>query len=217
MSRPTIPNNPDARITVAYLRVSTDQQDVDNQKHGILEYANKNGMIVTEFGEDTVSGRVDWRARQVGAMIDNLRDGDTIIFAEISRIARNTLQVLEVMKYCMEKGISIHVAKQNMVLDGSMQSRIVATVLGMCAEIDRDFISLRTKEGLAKRKAMGIKLGRPPGSAKHVKLDEKATEIRKYLKQGISKVNIARLLECSPTTLYAWLEREQKTLAKKSR
>ena len=171
---------------------------------------------MTEFGEDTASGKIEWKKRQVGAMIDNLRDGDIIIFAEISRIARNTLQVLEVLRHCMEKGISIHVAKQNMVLDGSMQSRIIATVLGMAAEIEREFISLRTKEGLAKRKAAGMRLGRPPGSAKNLKLDAKASEILKYLKQGITKVNIARLLGVSVTTLNKWLRRNAAMLDKKS-
>lgn len=210
-------HNPDARITVAYLRVSTDQQDVDNQKFGILEYAQRNGLIITEFGEDTVSGKVDWRKRQVGGMIDNLRDGDVIIFAEISRIARNTLQVLEVMRHCMEKGVLIHVAKQNMKLDDSMQSRIIATVLGMAAEIEREFISLRTKEGLAKRKASGMRLGRPPGSAKNLKLDSKANDILKYRKQGITKVNIARLLSVSVTTLNKWLDRNKSMLEKKSK
>ena len=96
-----------------------------------------------------------------------------------------------------------------MVLDDSMQSRITSTVLGLAAEIEREFISLRTTEALAKRKAEGKPLGRPPGrlSAK-LKLDEFEQEIRIYLDKGISKRSIAKLLDCSPSTLYDWLERK---------
>ena len=97
-----------------------------------------------------------------------------------------------------------------MVLDGSMQSRIAATVLGLAAEIEREFISMRTTEALAKRKAAGHPLGRPKGSrAPRVKLDDKADDIRRYLAIGLSKRAIAKLVACSPTTLYDWLARRQ--------
>jgi DNA invertase Pin-like site-specific DNA recombinase len=109
----------------------------------------------------------------------------------------------------MHRGMSVHIAKQQMVLDGSMQSRISATVLGLAAEIEREFISLRTTEALAKRKAAGQRLGRPPGRlSSKLKLDEFETEIRSYLAKGISKRSIAKLLNCSPSTLYDWLSRK---------
>jgi DNA invertase Pin-like site-specific DNA recombinase len=95
-----------------------------------------------------------------------------------------------------------------MVLDGSMQSRIAATILGLAAEIEREFISLRTTEALAKRKAEGKPLGRPKGrKSTSLKLDAREAEIRTYLAKGISKRSIAKLLDCSPSTLYDWLER----------
>lgn len=192
----------------AYLRVSTDEQDVDNQKHGILEYANANGMAGLVFVEDVASGKLAWQQRKVGdLLLKECKAGDTVVFAEISRMARSTLQVLEILKHCIDAGINVHIAKQKMILDGSMQSRITATVLGLAAEIEREFISIRTKEALAKRKAEGVRLGRPPGKAERVKLDEHATAILGYLAKGINKRDIARLIECSHTTLYAWLER----------
>jgi len=124
--------------------------------------------------------------------------------------ARSTLQVLEMLEHCMARRVTVHIAKQQMVLNGSMQSRIAATVLGLAAEIEREFISLRTTEALAKRKAAGQPLGRPKGSqAPRVKLDAKADEIRRYLTIGLSKRAIAKLVQCSPTTLYDWLERRQ--------
>jgi DNA invertase Pin-like site-specific DNA recombinase len=97
-----------------------------------------------------------------------------------------------------------------MVLDNSMQSRITSTVLGLAAEIEREFISLRTTEALAKRKAEGKPLGRPRGSlSAKLKLDDKEQDIRMYLAKGISKRSIAKLLDCSPSTLYEWLARKQ--------
>jgi DNA invertase Pin-like site-specific DNA recombinase len=102
----------------------------------------------------------------------------------------------------------VHIAKQQMVLDGSIQSRITATVLGLAAEIEREMISLRTTEALAKRKAAGLPLGRPKGTpAARRKLDAREGEIRSYLTKGISKRSIAKLVECAPSTLYDWLAR----------
>ena len=191
----------------AYLRVSTDAQDVDNQRHGILEYANAHGFAGVKFTEDSASGKTSWKERKLGDLVESLNPADVIIFAEISRIARNTLQVLEVLQHCAERGIAVHIAKQKMAMDDSMQSRITATVLGLAAEIEREFISIRTKEALAKRKAEGVQLGRPKGPAERVKLDEHEAAIRGYLAKGINKRDIARLIECAPSTLYDWLKR----------
>lgn len=197
-------------VVYAYLRVSTDHQDLDNQRHGILEYANIHGFSSMQFVKDAVSGQVKWQMRALGGLLsETAQKGDVVIFAEISRMARSTLQVLEMLECCMRRGISVHIAKQQMILDGSMQSRIAATVLGLAAEIEREFISLRTTEALAKRKAEGKPLGRPKGrQSASLKLDPKESEIRLYLAKGISKRSIAKLLDCSPSTLYDWLERK---------
>lgn len=195
-------------VHYAYLRVSTDEQDVNNQKHGILEYANAHGMAGLVFVEDVASGKLDWQKRKIGELLlAQCKAGDTVVFAEISRMARSTLQVLEILRHCVDTGINVHIAKQKMILDGSMQSRITATVLGLAAEIEREFISMRTKEALAKLKAEGVQLGRPKGPAERVMLDDKSGQIMDYLAKGISKRDIARLLDCSTTTLYAWMKR----------
>jgi DNA invertase Pin-like site-specific DNA recombinase len=198
-------------VIYAYLRVSTNQQDVENQRHGILEYANQKSLGQLKFVSDSVSGQKRWRDRELGKLLTKIAgSGDMIIFAEISRMARSTLQVLEILECCMQRGLSVHIAKQRMVLDDSMPSRITATVLGLAAEIERELISLRTTEALAKRKAAGQTLGRPPGrqSAK-LKLDAREQEIRMYLAKGISKRSIAKLVDCAPSTLYYWLKRNQ--------
>ena len=194
----------------AYLRVSTDRQDVDNQKHGILDYANTHGITNIKFIRDEASGKIKWRDRKIGKLLTEIvQSHDTVIFAEISRMARSTLQVLEILEYCVSNEINVHIAKQRMVLDDSMQSRITATVLGLAAEIEREFISARTKEALAKRRQDGMILGRPKGPAPSVKLDKRRDEINGYLKKGISKASIAKLVDCAPSTLYEWLKREK--------
>jgi DNA invertase Pin-like site-specific DNA recombinase len=193
----------------AYLRVSTDAQDVDNQKHGILEYANQNEITGLQFVEDTVSGKKKWRARKLGSLLDTLVAKDVIVFAEVSRMARSTLQVLEILEFCTEREINVYIAKQKMVLDGSMQSRITATVLGLAAEIEREFISLRTREALAARKASGMTLGRPKGTAVHTKLDKHRKSIEGYLDKKLSVRSIAKLIDEAPTTVNDYIKRHK--------
>ena len=188
--------------TYAYLRVSTDAQDVQNQKHGVLEYANQHGLSSMQFIEDSASGKKRWQERALGLLLANAGEGDTIVVSEVSRLARSTLQVLEILQHCTEQQINLHIAKNSMIFDNSMQSRITATVLGMAAEIEREFISSRTKEALAARKAAGVKLGRPQGKAQKLKLDDKRDEIQKYLDMGVSKAAIAKIIGCPATTLY---------------
>ena len=193
----------------AYLRVSSDQQDIKNQKFGLLEYCNNRNINPIKFVEDTVSGKITWKERAIGNILEKAKKGDLIVVSEISRLGRSTLQVLEILEAAAKKEISVHIAKNHMVIDGSIQSTITATVLGLAAQIEREFISSRTKEALAKRKEDGMKLGRPKGQAQLLKLDNYRDEILKYLKKGINKRAISKLIECSPSTLYEWLKRRK--------
>jgi len=194
--------------TYAYLRVSTDQQDLDNQRHGILEYSNSHSISGLQFVEDNAAGKVKWKERKLGdLLVKTMQPGDTVLFAEVSRMARSTLQILEILEHCAKQGFIVHIVKQSMVFDDSLNSKITATVMGLAAEIEREFISMRTKEALAKRKAAGVVLGRPRGRAKKLKLDKKSGEIRRYLELGLSKAAICKLVGCSPSTLYEWIER----------
>lgn len=193
----------------AYLRVSSDQQDTHNQKFGLLEYCNNRNINPVKFIEDTASGKIAWKERAIGSILEKAIKGDLILVSEISRLGRSTLQVLEILEMAAKKEISVHIAKNHMVIDGSMQSTITATILGLAAQIERDFISTRTKEALAKRKADGFKLGRPKGQSQLLKLDSYLDEINGYLKKGINKRAISKLIECSPSTLYLWLKRRK--------
>ena len=193
----------------AYLRVSSDQQDTNNQKFGLLEYCNNRNINPVKFIEDTASGKTTWKERAIGNILEKAIKGDLILVSEISRLGRSTLQVLEILEMAAKKEISVHIAKNHIVIDGSMQSTITATILGLAAQIEREFISSRTKEALAKRKADGFKLGRPKGQSQLLKLDSFCEEINGYLRKGINKRAISKLIECSPSTLYLWLKRRK--------
>lgn len=191
----------------AYIRVSTDAQDCANQRHGVELYAAKQNFQDVVFFEDTVSGKKSWRDRLLGQLMTEAKAGDVLIVSEISRLARSTLQVLEVLQEAAEIGLSVHVVKSNMIMDGSLNSRITAVVLGLAAEIEREFISARTTEALARRKAAGFSLGRPKGTKNLVhKLDPSYRQISEMLARGEKKSVIARTMKVTPQTLYDWLK-----------
>ena len=149
-----------------------------------------------------------WNSRKIGELLSNADKGDVLLVAEVSRLARSTLQVLEILKLASERQVSVVIVKNGLTFDNSMQSKITATILGLAAEIERDFISMRTREALSKRKASGKQLGRPRGShANRYKLDEKRSEIERYQKMGINQTAIAKLVGVSRPTLRSWLVR----------
>lgn len=193
-----------------YLRVSTSAQDTQNQLHGIHQYCKERGIEPDTVVEDTASGSVAWSSRKIGELLSSADKGDVLLVAEVSRLARSTLQVLEILRFASERQVSVVIVKNGLTFDNSMQSKITATILGLAAEIERDFISMRTKEALAKRKASGKQLGRPQGAlAKSYKLDEKRSEIERYQKIGINQTAIAKLVGVSRPTLRTWVIRNQ--------
>jgi len=192
--------------TIGYLRVSTAEQDLEKNKADILLLANTKKLGHVEWVEEKVSGVKDWRKRKLGDTFNALKKGDVIIVPELSRLGRSTLQILEIMKLAKEKGIAVHAVKGGWSLNGSMESKIVLTMFAMIAEIERDLISERTKEGLRARKASGVKLGRPKGRGKS-KLDIYKDEIISMLNNGSTKTFIARKYGTSVPNLHNWLKR----------
>ncbi|RQW88577.1 MAG: resolvase [Geobacter sp.] len=194
--------------TIGYLRVSTDEQDLDKNKANILHLANEKRLSTVEWVEEKVSGTKDWKKRKLGEIMAVLNTGDTLIVSELSRLGRSTLQILEVMKVAKEKGIAVHAIKNGWSLNGTMESKIVLQVLAMVAEIERDLISERTKEGLKARKAAGVILGRPKGPGKS-KLDPHREEIIALLKNGSTKTFVAKRYGCSPENLMNWISKNK--------
>lgn len=188
----------------AYLRISSERQDINSQKHGILEYCNERGLTNVRFVEDTTSGRINWRERPMNDILKNAQKGDTLIVSEFSRLGRNLLQILEILEVASQKGTTVHIVKNRAVMDGSMQSYLLAASMGMASQIERDLISMRTKEGLARRRKEGVILGRPKGASCTLKLDKNKDVIIQYLKKGVSKASICKILECAQSTLWKW-------------
>jgi len=146
----------------AYLRVSTDSQDVDSQKIGIVDYATAHGLPPLQFIEEKASGSIPAAERTLGKdLLPRLAAGDLLLVAEISRLGRSLVDILGTLKTLAEKGVGVHVVKSGFVLDGSINSKIITTVLGLAAEIERDLLRQRVREGQARARAAGKRLGRP--------------------------------------------------------
>ena len=192
--------------TYAYIRVSTNKQDLENQKFAILEYANKKKLGNVEFIEEAVSGRISWKNRKLKDLIDNLQSGDNLIVAELSRLGRSMLEIMELLSILLRKGVNVYVVKGNYELKDNIQSKVLTFAFSLAAEIERELISQRTKEALAKRKAEGKKLGRPKGSYSS-KLDDKKEYIKELLDKGVSIASIAKILGVHYHTVRNYVKR----------
>lgn len=194
--------------TLAYIRVSTADQDLEKNKADILAFANGRGFVHVEFVEEKVSGKKSWKERKIKPVLDSLTKGDRLIVPELSRLGRSMLEIMEILSIARERGISVYALKGDWELNASIQSKVIAMVFAMAAEIERDLISARTKEALAARKAAGVKLGRPKGPGKS-KLDPYRPEIEALLLNGSTKVFVARRYGTTPANLANWLKKNQ--------
>ena len=193
--------------TVAYLRVSTPQQDVRSQRLGILEYARKSDLRVDDFIEATASGRASDTRRRIDQLMSILQPGDRLVVSELSRLARSLGQIVAILDALAKQGVSFVAIKENIRVEGKqdIQTKVMTTLFALFAEVERDLISERTREGLAKARSSGKKLGRPKGSLGVSRLDGKEDEIRRFLKLGVSKSSIAKITGVSRQTLYHFI------------
>jgi DNA invertase Pin-like site-specific DNA recombinase len=192
--------------TVAYLRVSTTDQDLEKNKADILHLANEKDLGRVQWVEETVSGRVSWKRRKIAQVVEELGEGDTLIVSELSRLGRSMLECMEILSIASQKGIHIYAVKGSWQLDGTIQSKIVAMAFSMAAEIERDLISQRTKEALTARKRAGMMLGRPRGVGKS-KLDKHRPEIEALLANGSTQKYIAERYGTTESNLSNWLRK----------
>jgi DNA invertase Pin-like site-specific DNA recombinase len=198
---------------IAYLRVSTLDQDLKKNKADILHLANEKDLGKVEFIEEKVSGKVSWKQRKIAQLLDELGKGDAILLSEFSRLGRSMLECMEIISIAMQKGIKIYTVKGNWQLDDTIQSKVMAMVFSMASEIERDLISKRTRESLRAKKLAGVKLGRPKGPGKS-KLDPFRPEIEALLANGSTQKFIATRYKVTEATLCNWLN---KNIIKKQR
>lgn len=192
--------------TIAYLRVSTIDQNLEKNKADILHMANDKNLGRVEFIEEKVSGKISWKQRKIGPLLDELNKGDTILLSEFSRLGRSMLECMEIISIAIDKGIKIYTVKGGWQLDDTIQSKVMAMVFSMAAEIERDLISKRTKEALNAVRESGVKLGRPKGPGKS-KLDLVRPEIEALLSTGSTQKFIATRYNVTQPTLCNWLKK----------
>lgn len=190
-----------------YLRVSTDHQDAETQKTGILAYLTERGMSHLMLHTDTASGAVPWRERGLLALLEQVERGDSIAVAEVSRIGRSTVDVLDFFREALARGVGVIVTKSGLVVDDTLQAKITTTILALAAEIEREFLLARTAEGYKRARAAGVRVGRPPGAQSPGKLAGRTVEIEKLLQVKIAKSAIARIMGVSRGTLQRHIDR----------
>ena len=192
----------------AYIRVSTDKQTVENQRFEINRFAKQRDFQIDVWVEETVSGSA--KDRKLCVLLKRIKKGDTLIVSEISRLGRRLMEVMSILNACMLKNVILLTVKEKYELGNNIQSQILAFAFSLSAQIERDLISQRTREGLARRIASGQKLGRPMGghNSKY-KLTGKEEKIKAMLEAGTSKAEMARKLKVSRNTLAAFLNRNR--------
>ncbi len=190
-----------------YIRVSTDKQTVENQRFEISSYCTKNNLVIDRWIEETISGTKNYQVRKLGRLLKAMNKNDILICAELSRLGRNLLMIMSILNLCMQKEIQVWTIKDNYKLGSDISSKVLAFAFGLSAEIERNLISQRTKEALARKKAEGVKLGRPKGSkSSKKKLTGKENVIIGLLKRNTSKSNIAKRLGVHRSTLNSFIK-----------
>jgi DNA invertase Pin-like site-specific DNA recombinase len=182
--------------TLASIRVSDDKQDVKNQRHEILEAARLKQLRIDDFVSITMTSRKTTAQRRVDELVTRLRQGDTLMVTELSRLGRNTAEIILLVNALVQRGIRLIALKQHIdLIEHDMSSKVIITVFSLLAELERDLISMRTREALAAKKSQGISLGKPKGTIQKSKFDADRDRIEELLHIGLSVRKIAKLLK----------------------
>ncbi|MAU10281.1 MAG: resolvase [Anaerolineaceae bacterium] len=180
---------------IGYIRVSTENQDLGKQRHLLLEYAYQQKLSIDEFIEVEISSRKNQRERRITELIDKLKSGDVLIVAELSRLGRNMLETLNLISALNEKEVQLIFVRQPELSTTASHAQLLLAIYSYFAQSEREFISMRTKQGLAAAKARGQQLGRPKGSRNRQRpLDSFRDQIEAYLHSGLSIASIRKLI-----------------------
>ena len=192
-----------------YIRVSSDKQTVENQRFEITNFCQKQSLVIDDWIEETISGTKTYSKRQLGGLLKKVGQDDIIICSELSRLGLNLFMIMEILNICMTKGCRVWTIKDNYRLGDDIQSKVLAFAFGLSAEIERNLISQRTKEALARKRSEGVILGRPKGrksSPDKYKLSGKEVLISELLKNGTSQRKIAKLCKVDRNTLSRFIK-----------
>ena len=200
-----------------YIRVSTDHQTTENQRFEIRRFCESQNISIDCWIEETISSTKDLSKRKLGRLIKRLQKDDLLIASELSRLGRNLLQVMSILHHCMDVGAKIWTIKDNYRLGADITSKVLAFAFGLSAEIERNLISQRTKEALARVKAQGGRIGRPSGSRNACKLAGRERYIHQKLNDGRYRYEIARRLRVHRDTLNKFISEHGIATAEPSR
>lgn len=198
--------------TIAYIRASTDNQDLNNQKLEILEYAQAQNLKVDEFIQLTISSRKTTKQRRITELLEKLEDSDMLIVTELSRLGRSTVEVISIINELMSRNVRMIILKQGLDINqhdrNNMTTKVMVTLLSLFADLERDLISLRTREALAAKKSQGIQLGKPKGTIQKSKFDQDRDRIMDLLRLGLSVRKITQILGYSnPISLATYIKK----------
>jgi DNA invertase Pin-like site-specific DNA recombinase len=190
-----------------YIRVSTDKQTVDNQRFEIERFCLKNNLKIDEWIEETISGNKTPDKRLLGSLLEEVKSGDLIICTELSRLGRSLFMIMSILNQLMMNEVRIWTIKDNYRLGDNIQSKVLAFAFSLSAEIERDLISQRTKEALARKRAEGMVLGRPFGrKSAYVKLSGREQDIKLLLDRHFSKSAIGRIYGVNRMTVDSFMK-----------
>ena len=194
-----------------YLRVSTDKQEIDSQKLEVEKYCKDNNIDINDknvYIDEAISGTVNWKKRKINDIVNKIKKDDLLIVPELSRISRNMYETFEIMKQLQEKKCNFIAIKNNIKLDDSLQSKMMINMYAMFSEVERNLISIRTKEGMKRpdviKKLKNRKRGKP--GIKPNKLDGKDNDIKQSLELGEKISVISKKLDVFPSQLKKYIK-----------
>ena len=190
-------------MIIGYLRVSTEKQNPENQRDEIRRFAEEKSLAVDSWVVETASGKIAHKKRKLGRLLRKMNKGDTLIVTEISRLSRSLTEIMAIMGECLDREINIYTTKERYTFDNSINSKVLCFAFGLVAEIERNLISMRTKEALALKRAEGVRLGRRPGSdVKMQVIRDNSDRIEAMLASGMTVTKICRKIGISRNTWY---------------
>lgn len=194
----------------SYIRVSLDRQTVKNQKFEIENFCKRQNLKIDKWIEETISGTQHLEKRALGKLLKRMKKEDILICSELSRLGRNLLMIMGILNECMNRDIQVWTIKDNYRLGSDINSKVLAFAFGLSAEIERNLVSQRTKEALARKRAEGVILGRPKGSKSvKTKLTGQEKKIRELLDKKVSYSAIGRILGVHRLTVSSFVKRQE--------
>lgn len=191
---------------IGYIRVSSNKQSIDHQRYELEQFSRKNNLKIDTWISEIISSRQALNKRKLGEVLNSLNEGDILISCEISRLGRSLLEVMRILETCLNKNCQVWTLKENYRLGNDIQSKVMAFAFGLAAEIERNLISERTRSSLANLRASGKKLGRPfQAESKQLKLSHNTNKVKKLLDTGLSKSEIARIMNVQRNTLVRFI------------